>query len=304
MLFNAYLSSLENRGARSLRNMKNILACAQDALGAETLAAAVSPEAICAWLGQIYARGADSHSDRARAALKAVFNFGMKAKFDYRTSGVAWNLKSNPTDLIPVDRGASSRVRTRFLNRDELFRFHSDLTGNLDSPAARVLLFCLLTGCRIEESQIKIGMVDLGTGIIRWAKTKSGKPHQIAMGNRLWGLLKEWCENRSSEEFLFPSSREPQKPVSCDTIIKYFNRLGFKGATPRDACRRTVKTMGQVAGIDLSILDIIQNHASDRSVSTLNYNRYALTDDAAVVMRNALNKWENWIERLHQKEAA
>lgn len=295
-LFNAYLASLANRGARSLNSIRNILTSAQAAIGGDCLASEVSSEAICSWLSQIYARGAAAHTDRARAILKAAFNFGMKARFDYRTSnGMNWGIKSNPTNVIPVDRGASSHVRTRFLDRDELTRFHRHIINDMENPAARVLIFCLLTGCRIEESQIKIKNLDLVQAIVYWKKTKTGKPHQIAIGNRLLSYLKGWCEGRDNCEYIIQSAKDPSKPVSCDTVIKYFNRLGFAGATPRDACRRTFKTMGQVAGVELGVLDLIQNHTNNRSVSMLCYNRFSLTYEAMEMMKNSLNQWEERI---------
>lgn len=295
-LFDAYLTSLENRGARSLNSIRNILGSAKSSFGANCPVSDVGPETISAWLGEIYSRGAKAHADRCRAILKAVFNFGLKARFDYRTgNGMNFGIKGNPTEVIPVDRGASSHVRTRFLNREELTRFHSYLLNDLTNPSARVLMFCLLTGCRIEESHIRVKNVNLTSGVIRWETTKTGKPHQIAVGNRLHGYIREWAMGKSPEDFLIPSAKDEGKPVPCDSVIKYFNRLGFKGAIPRDACRRTFKTMGQVAGIELGVLDMIQNHSSDRSVSMLNYNRFSLTKEAMEIMKESLNKWEVWI---------
>ena len=300
MLFDSYLESLKKRNASCADHMDNILSNAKAFLGNETKASEVSPESVCAWLGTIYARGSISMADRARAYLKAAFNYGMKAKYDYRSpNSVQWNIQVNPIDSIPTDRGASTKVHSRFFDREELGRFITLLDNDLENVSARALLLCLSIGCRIQEgSFLQVKMFDSEKGIIRWNTTKTGQPHQVALGSKIWEMMNEWCKGKDSESFIFPSPKDASKPVSSDTILKYFKRLGFKDAEPRSACRRTLKSMGQVAGITLDMLNIIQNHSSDRSVSTLNYNRYSLTEDAMIKMRQALNQWEEFLSHL------
>lgn len=74
--------------------------------------------------------------------------------------------------------------------------------------------------------------------------------------------------------------------------------MGFENASPRDACRRTFKTMGQIAGITIELLDLIQNHVTVRSVSSTNYNRYNLTNNGRQKMNEVLAKWESFLQCL------
>lgn len=297
-LFNAYVSHLKNRNATCSEHMEAILRNASSHIGGAIPVSNVTTESICSWLGSIYARGSVAMADRARAYLKACFNWGMSIKFDYRNpNAVNWQIKNNPVLAIPSDRGASSKARSRFLDRNELDRFVAHLQNDMGNVSARVLMFCLSIGSRIEEGAcLKVNMYEPSTGIVRWETTKTKKPHQVALGTRMRSLMNEWIVGKESDEFIFPSSKDNSKPVSSNTILKYFGRIGFgEDVTPRDACRRTFKSMGQVANIDLTMLDLIQQHASDRSISTLHYNRYSLTEEAMERMRMALNQWEEWL---------
>ena len=295
-LFDGYLAHLEARGASCYDHMISLLSHAKEHIGANKKASEIAPEEICGWLGIIYSRGSASMADRARAYLRAVWSWGMMAANDYRNpNSVNWGIRKNPVDEIKADHKASSRVRSRFLDRSELDRFIAQLMNSIDNQSSKVLLLALLIGCRIEEAtKLKASSYNSCLGTIHWDITKTGKPHQVGLGPLAKTLMDGWCAGKESEQNIFPGIKNRDLPISSETVFKHFRKFGFKDASPRDACRRSFKTHIRSAGVSIEIANIIQQH-SERSVSYRHYDRYALTTEAALQMSNALKMWEEWL---------
>lgn len=295
MVVDRYLDHLQARGAVCHRHMVRILDSAKSSIGADTPAESVTPEAICIWLGSIWDRGSKSMADRARAYLSAAYTHAMQ--FDYRTRNRSLGIKENPVSRIPATT-ASSHVRNRVATKDELIRFYRDLRAKKQNPAAGALLLAMLTGCRVEEaSHLKVNSLNFIEGSLYWEKTKTGVSHKIGLGTAALDLLTELTHGKSLEDFIFESKRKPGTPVTSDSVLKYFGRMGFENATPRDFCRRTFTSWAQVAGLNRELIDLIQNHR-ERSIATRHYDRFLFLPDGIAVTSKGLRQWESWLSGL------
>jgi integrase len=293
LIVDNYLASLNARGAVCGRSMARILGSAKESIGEAVPASQVSPEAVCKWLGVIWGRGSEAMADRARAYLSAAFNHSMQ--YDYRNPSNHHGIKENPVSLIQ-STNASSHVRNRIASKQELSSFISRIESDLEHPAARALLISLLVGCRIEEAaNLTVKSFNISEKSLYWDKTKTGVSHKIGIGNKVAGLLRLWSAEKSDDDYIFPSQTNPRRAVSADTILKYFGRMRFVSATPRDFCRRSFASWAQAAGLTREMIDLIQCHQV-RSIATRHYDRYKFTEDGIQAISKALNAWENWIE--------
>ena len=298
-VISAYLGSLESRGASSHYHISRVLTKAMQHFGKDTNASEISPAMVCDFLGSIYSRGSEAMADRAHSILKACFNHSIKSPYNYRTKAFAVNgITSNPLDMVPADRKASSHVCNRFLTKEELSSFLVRLENDSEHPASKILRLCVLIGSRlIESASLKVSSYNPETKVLKWETTKTGVPHQICVNDYIHSFMMEWIKGKEQNDFIFPSMKNSMLHTSVDTVQKYFDRLGFKDCTSRDACRRTFKVWIQSCAVSKELADRLQNH-SDRSVSSRHYDRHFMCEDGMKEMQNAFDRWVSFLNSL------
>ena len=120
-------------------------------LGRSALVGDVRASHVAAWLRQIYDR-APSHARHCRAYLHAVFEWAMKAEFDYTAADgrSAYGVGVNPVSATPG--GAKSSARQRVLSADELKALWA-LAADVAHPATAAALRMMIAmgGLRVSE---------------------------------------------------------------------------------------------------------------------------------------------------------
>lgn len=101
---------------------------------------------------------------------------------------------------------------------------------------------------------------------------------------------------------VFPSAKDPSKPVSHGTLYSFVWRQRDRGvipyATNRDL-RRTFKTLAGKAGVPKEIRDRLQNHAL-QDVSSKNYDRWNYMPEK----RAGMARWDKYVRALLKKRKA
>ncbi len=148
--------------------------------------------------------------NRYLAALSHVFTIG--------TREWAW-IDSNP--LRKVSKLREARGRLRWLSDDER-------TKLLDACKARsdvlysIAVVALSTGARRGEIlNLTWSDIDLQAGVIILETTKSGQPRAIPLQGHALELLRKMSEvRRVDSDLVFPSKRDPTKPLNIQNIWK------------------------------------------------------------------------------------
>jgi integrase len=300
-LFDAYVASLKAAGKSSWPEAEKGLGKIADQLGRNRLARDIAPDDVLGVIRPIYERGKRAMADHVRSYIRSAYSWGMKSEHDYRSASPRrFGLVANPAAAIPTEPKVTG---SRWLREDEfvqLYRWLECPDAPVHPPYTRAVRVLMLTGQRVEEiAQLHKDQWQAGERIIDWSKTKNGKPHAIPVGDLAAELIESITPNKYG--WLFPSAKDPSKPVSAGTLYSFMWRQRDRRVIPvvtnRDL-RRTWKTLAGKAGVSKEIRDRLQNHTL-QDVSSKSYDRWNYMPEK----RAGMKKWNTWVTRLLARKA-
>ncbi len=298
-LFDGYAEYLRVSNKSSWKEARKGLARIADTLGRNRLAREVEPDEITDILRPIYLRGKRSMADHVRSYVRSAYSWAMKSEHDYRsTSPRRFGIAANPAAGIPTEPKV---VGTRWLRDSEfvhLYRWLENPSSPIHPPYARAVRILMLTGQRVEEiASLHKDQYDRSERLLDWTITKNRQPHTIPLPDLAVELLEAIEPNRHG--WLFPSAKDPAKPVTHGTLYAFMWRQRETGVIPyvtnRDL-RRTWKTLAGQAGISKEIRDRIQNHTL-QDVSSKSYDRWGYMPEK----RAAMETWDAFVRVLLRK---
>jgi len=301
-LFDAYITQQKLSGKRSYEKTHNRLKQILNSphINADMLACKVTPTHIKQVLAKFIQPNVVAGSNKIRAALHAVFNFGLYADHDPVNVNckTIYGLERNPVSVVPKQAGADKAL-DRFLSWDEVNQLIIECRkpsskSYLPFQFSRLLLFCFFTGGqRPWELMTNVWQnVNLNnhTLTIPPAISKNGDYHVIPLCASTLSILTELKNFYGNDSFLFPAQTNGGHLFSSEfakQIKKFCDRTGFKKFTSRDI-RRTFKTFAGEMGISAELRDKVQNHKKP-GVSTKHYDRY----DYLKEKHDVIALWEN-----------
>jgi integrase/recombinase XerD len=126
-------------------------------------------------------------------------------------------------------------------------------------------------GLRLQEClHLKVKDIDSSRMTVRVEQGKGMKDRYVMLSERLLKLLREYYKTvRPRSEYLFPSVRDPKKPMNENRLqrafIKTLNRLGWKKRVSVKTLRHCFATHLLEAGYDVRLIQELLGH---RSVTT------------------------------------
>lgn len=309
-LFTEYVESMKERGCRSWHQPEKTLLTgrwsAVKALGKDTRAKDVTPDAITEFLGECFRRGSRTAADRTRAHLHAAFQWGAKSTHDYTrldtddAPRTHFGLTSNPVSIVPRDTEAN-KTRNRYLDVEEFCQLWRSVTaGNgfsLSTAPAIHLLLC--TGQRVLDVLRADGCdFDLKAKlwIIPERKRKTGeRDHVVVLPPPAVAVLRELIEVRGAG-LLFPHAKKKGEHIPDQTVNRALCRWSQRWKVPRFQARdlrRTWKTLAGAAGLSKELRDKIQGHALT-DVSSRHYDRYLYLREK----RKGAAAWSRWVDKM------
>jgi integrase len=295
-LFEAYVANLKEAGKPSWKETEKGLNKIADTLGRNRLAREIEPEEVTETLRPIFERGAPAMADHVRSYIRAAYSWGMKSELDYRNACPRrFGLVYNPAAGIPTEPKV---VGSRWLHEDEfvrLWRWLECPDAPVHPPYLLAVQILMLTGQRVEEiARLHKDQWDSAECILDWSKTKNRRPHAIPVPSLAADILDSIKPNAYG--WLFPSAKDPSRPVSRGTLYSFMWRQRDRGVIPvvtnRDL-RRTWKTLSGKAGISKEIRDRIQNHAL-QDVSSKSYDRWNYMPEK----RAGMARWDKFARAM------
>ncbi|WP_326973073.1 tyrosine-type recombinase/integrase [Candidatus Rhodobacter oscarellae] len=229
----------------------------------------ITRKAIEDWF-DAYSASAPGGANYALRLLRQSLNFAIERGL----------IGSNPAGSVLPNR----RPRlTRFLSRDEIARLNAALDriseggGNVQADIIRLLL---LTGCRRNEI-VRLKRCEVDGNRLRLENSKTG-PRIVYLSPE----AREIIERRMTapREYLFPSPRTPEKPVSENLTLWYKIRrdIGIEDVRLHDL-RHSYASQCVMAGVPLPVVSKLLGHS--HCAMTLRYAHAADRDVEAAAER-------------------
>lgn len=306
-LFDDYIEDQKRQGKRSYDKTQNRLNQVLESKHITPSMAAkdVTPDHIKRILSEFISRGALAGSNKVRANLHAVFNFGLFADNDPAkiNERLIYGLDRNPVSVVPRQKSADKAL-DRFLSWDEL-KYLLDLFSRpsnecpINPDYARLFLFCVHSAGQ-RPWEIIANTRD------NWDKknntltvpphiSKTEDYHVIPLTKSAIDILNIQELLYPASQFLFPADTKEGHLLTSEyakQLNKFCKRNEFEKFTPRDV-RRTFKTLGGDMRISIELRDLVQNHKRP-GVSKKHYDRY----DYLREKREILDAWHEKLSSL------
>ena len=229
------------KGVRSLLNTRVL-----PAFGSKRLDR-IAPTAVRRWFDD-FSRTAPGNANHGLALLQQILNF----------AAACGHIDTNPARNIKRNRRP---VLTRFLSREEVDRLHRVLerqTGRGQRQQADIVRLLLLTGCRRGEIlQLRWSEVHDERLILQASKT--GR-RTVPLNTQARAVLER--QPRGTSPFVFPSPRDPSRPLSRDLALWYRVRreAGIEDVRLHDL-RHTVASHAVMNGVPVPVVARLLGHS-------------------------------------------
>lgn len=168
-------------------------------------------------------------------------------------------------EAVPAPR--KERSLPHVLSRDEIRRLLEAARGSRDQA---ILMLLYATGLRVGEL-VRLGPDDLEVerGLLRVRKGKGGKDRYTLLSDIAVQAVVRYRVAHRPEQWLFPSARNPARPVTTRTVQamvrKTAREAGLKRKVTPHILRHSFATHLLEAGTDIRYIQTLLGHASTRT---------------------------------------
>ncbi len=216
----------------------------------------IKPSDIHRWFDD-YSRASPGAANHALKVLRQIFNHAVRLQ--YVTVNPARGVRPNPRPK-----------RTRFLSLEEIERLHEFLdrhVGGRRGHQADIIRLLLLTGCRKNEI-VRLRRREVDSGLLRLEDSKTGS-RTVFLNRKAHDIIERRLA-ATSGEFLFPSPKDPARPLSDDLPLWYEVRreAGIEDVRLHDL-RHTFGSLAVMKGVPLPVVAQLLGHS--KVTMTLHY---------------------------------
>jgi integrase len=163
------------------------------------------------------------------------------------------------------------------------------MEGQLQSVLANHML--ALTWVRTGELRMMVWSEIEGEDLWRIpkGKMKRRREHLVPLSTQAKALLKE-LKARSRSEYVFPSDRRKDRPMSENSILYLIHRCGFQDRMTGHGWRSVASTWANEAGYNKDAIERQLAHAPDDKVRAAYNNAEYLPERRAM-----LQAWADWL---------
>lgn len=260
------------------------------AIGARPIAEIQAPELV-AMVKEIEKRGVSDLAKRALQSVSQVFRYAVAHGYVTRNPATEFR----PSDVLrPMRKMNLARIDTKDL--PDLLRAIEVYQGTQVTRLALKLM--ALTFVRTSELiGAKWEKIDFDAR--RWnipdERMKMKGPHIVPLSTQAVEVLELLKKLTEDSEWLFPGDRDPNKPMSNNTILKALERMGYKGEMTGHGFRGLASTILHEQGYAHEHIELQLAHAPRNAVSAA-YNHALYLEPRARMMQD----WANFLERAQR----
>jgi len=243
-------------------------------------------------------RGALEIASRLAANCSRVFRYAVRC-------GLA---ERNPAEhlrevLAPREKGHFAAI-----GADGLPEFLRALNANeacMGLPVRVAMRLMLLVFVRTSELiETPWEEIDLETGewVIPWRRMKRGKrrinpdktDHHVCLPRQGLVLLRQLHRLTGGGTWLFPNMRDPQRPMSNNTLLKALERMGYKGDMTGHGFRSlAMSTLKEQLGYRHEVVDRQLAHAQKDKLESA-YDRASYLEERRAMMQ----RWADYLDEV------
>jgi integrase len=259
-------------------------------LGARPITEIEAPELVT-MVKSIEGRGVGDLAKRALETTGQIFRFGIAHGYTKRNPAA----EIKPSDILrPTKKTNLARIDVKEL--PALLRAIEVYRGTHITRLAMKLL--VLTFVRTTEL-IDARWEEFDLEARRWNipawRMKMKTPHIVALSSQTIEVLELVRSLARSEEFLFPGDRNPDKPMSNNTILLALKRMGYQGRMTGHGFRGLASTILHEQGYAHEHIELQLAHAPRNAVSAA-YNHALYLEPRAKMMQD----WADFLERTQR----
>ncbi len=259
-------------------------------LGARPIAGIEAPELVV-MIKTIEERGARDIAKRALETTGQIFRYGIAHGYAMRNPAS----EIRPSDVLKTTR----KVNYARVDAKELPNMLRQIEVYPGTHVTRLAIKLMaLTFVRTSEL-IHAKWAEFDLKARRWdipvERMKIRTPHIVPLSKQaieLLGILRELTGN---SEWLFPGNRNPNHPMSNNTILKGLERMGYKGRMTGHGFRGIASTLLHEQGYPHEHIELQLAHAPRNAVSAA-YN-HALHLKARTTM---MQEWADFLEETQR----
>jgi integrase len=172
----------------------------------------ITPGDVLAICDRIKKRGSPKMALHTRNVIKRMFDFAIARQL----------VTTNPAQAIVARFVATQETRDRVLSPDEIGSvlrtvYASDVRRPL-KLAIHLLVLTMVRKSELIEATWDEFDLDAGLWRIPTARMKKDKEHWVYLAPQAVEMLRELHENRTSQRYVFPSSRGADRPIAKSTL--------------------------------------------------------------------------------------
>jgi integrase len=243
-------------------------------------------------------RGALEIANRLTANCSRVFKYAVRC-------GLA---ERNPAEFLREVLAPREKGHFAAIGADGLPGFLRALYANeacMGVPTRIAMRLMLLVFVRTSELiETPWSEIDLEKGewIIPWKRMKRGKrrinpdktDHHVCLSRQALALLRDLYRHTGGGTWLFPNLRDPQRPMSNNTLLKAIERMGYKGDMTGHGFRAlAMSTLKEILGYRHEVVDRQLAHAQKNKLESA-YDRAQYLEERRVMMQ----RWADYIDEV------
>ena len=246
--------------------------------------ASLDPPAMLAMLRRIESRGKVETAHRIKSACSQVFRFAIATGRAQRdpTLDLRGALKT------PNERNLAAIVEPRAVG--ELLRAVWSYQGSpLVEIAMKLSAYLFVRPGELRAAEWAELNLDAAEWRIPGERMKRGRPHIVPLARQTVALFKDAELHSGGGRFVFPTSHDPKRPMSENTIRAGLARLGYDGenGNPEHTAhgwRSTASTLLNEAGYNSDLIELQLAHQSTDDVRRA-YNRALRLEERRAMMQ-------------------
>jgi integrase len=243
--------------------------------------------------------------------IKSVFGVLQNA---FRRALRLSKIRINPIERVTFGDFSKEKIRPKGarLRHVEVVDLLAVWADQYDSKPVDVTFAAMMLahGSRISETRLAkwkdLSLSAGGEWFIPAAHTKSRRDHRIPLTTQAIAILTRYRNQQKAKgyagAYLFPSPKQPGKPLSRGQSFEIFRRLG-NGEWSSHDLRKLSRTTWADLNVDSLVAKLLLNHALTDLEATY------FQSQGEALKRAALDKWHSWLDTqgfdaLHSKTAA
>ncbi len=240
--------------------------------------ATLDPPTVLAMLRRIEARGKVETAHRIKSSCSQVFRFAIATgraqrdpTLDLRGALKTPNERNLAAVVEPLDVGAL------------LSAVGGDQGAPLVPLAMKLSAYTFVRPGELRGAEWNELNIEAAEWRIPGERMKRGRPHIVPLARQALALFKDAALHSGGGRFVFPTSHDPKRPMSENTIRAGLARLGYDGenGNPEHTAhgwRSTASTLLNEAGYNSDLIELQLAHQSTDDVRRA-YNRAQRLDE-------------------------